>query len=34
MTDDRSLERAARSFIEPGPIRALEAAVAAALLAV
>ena len=34
MTDDRSLERAARSFIEPGPTRAPEAAVAAALVAV
>jgi hypothetical protein len=32
MTDDRSLERAARSFIEPGPTRAPEAAVEAALL--
>jgi hypothetical protein len=31
MTDDRSLERAARSFIEPGPTRAPEAAVEAAL---
>jgi hypothetical protein len=32
MTDDRSLERAARSFIEVGPTRAPEAAVEAALL--
>jgi Tol biopolymer transport system component len=32
MTDDRSLERAARSFIEPGPTRAPEAAVVRALL--
>jgi WD40-like Beta Propeller Repeat len=32
MTDDRSLERAARSFIEPGPTRAPEAAVERALL--
>lgn len=32
MTDDRSLERAARSFIEPGPTRAPEHAVEAALL--
>lgn len=31
MTDDRSLERAARSFLEPGPTRAPEAAVEAAL---
>jgi hypothetical protein len=31
MTDDRSLERAARSFIEPGPTRAPEAAVERAL---
>ena len=31
MTDDRSLERAARSFMEPGPTRAPEAAVEAAL---
>jgi len=31
MTDDRSLDRAARSFIEPGPTRAPEAAVDAAL---
>ena len=31
MTDDRSLERAARSFIEPGPTRAPEAAVGRAL---
>ena len=31
MTDDRSLERAARSFIEPGPTRAPEAAVEQAL---
>jgi hypothetical protein len=32
MTDDRSLERAARSFIEPGPTRAPEAALERALL--
>lgn len=32
MTDDRSLERAARSFIEAGPTRAPEAAVEGALL--
>ena len=32
MTDDRSLERAARSFIEPGPTRAPDAAVEAALV--
>jgi len=32
MTDDRSLERAARSFIEVGPTQAPEAAVEAALL--
>ena len=32
MTDDRSLERAARSFIESGPTRAPERAVEAALL--
>jgi hypothetical protein len=32
MTDDRSLERAARSFIEPGPTRAPEAGVERALL--
>lgn len=32
MTDDRSLERAARSFIEPGPTRAPEAAIERALL--
>jgi len=32
MTDDRSLERAARSFIEAGPTQAPEAAVEAALL--
>ena len=32
MTDDRSLERAARSFIEVGPTQAPEAAVQAALL--
>ena len=32
MTEDRSLERAARSFIEPGPTRSPEAAVEAALL--
>ena len=32
MTDDRTLERAARSFIEPGPTRAPEAAVQRALL--
>ena len=32
MTDDRSLERAARSFIEVGPTLAPEAAVEAALL--
>jgi hypothetical protein len=31
MTDDRSLERAARSFIEPGPTRAPEAALERAL---
>jgi hypothetical protein len=31
MTDDRSLERAARSFIEPGPTRAPEGAVERAL---
>ncbi|MEA2547596.1 MAG: TolB protein [Chloroflexota bacterium] len=31
MTDDRPLERAARSFIEPGPTRAPEAAVGRAL---
>ena len=31
MTDDRSIERAARSFLEPGPTRAPEAAVEAAL---
>jgi dipeptidyl aminopeptidase/acylaminoacyl peptidase len=31
MTDDRSLERAARSFLEPGPTRAPEAAIEAAL---
>lgn len=31
MTDERSLERAARSFLEPGPTRAPEAAVEAAL---
>jgi hypothetical protein len=31
MNDDRSLERAARSFIEPGPTRAPEAAVLRAL---
>lgn len=31
MTDDRSLDRAARSFLEPGPTRAPEAAVEAAL---
>ena len=34
MTDDRSLERAARSFIEPGPTRAPEAAVERALDAI
>jgi hypothetical protein len=32
MTDDRSLERAARSFIESGPTRAPERAIEAALL--
>ena len=32
MTDDRSLERAARSFIESGPTRAPERAVEAALI--
>ena len=31
MTDDRSLERAARSWIEAGPTRAPERAVEAAL---
>ena len=34
MTDDRSLERAARSFIEPGPTRAPELAVMRALDAI
>ena len=32
MTDDRSLERAARSWIEAGPTRAPDRAVEAALL--
>jgi hypothetical protein len=32
MTDDRSLERAARSFIEPGPTQAPDRAVDAALM--
>jgi hypothetical protein len=34
MTDDRSLERAARSFIEPGPTQAPEAALERALLTI
>ena len=32
MTDDRSLERAARSWLEPGPTQAPDRAVEAALL--